>query len=250
MPFCAEVQFSAGMCNTSRAAHILVDGLKRSGPYCELLAFVRLKSAQGNDERENAMKRMIQLTVACVVVAATAGHVRAEMFTQTLTLLEQRNSSNDTLPFEFSFTGLEPIDPSTTTFTLDLVFEDLDLGEPERGETLSIIVDPYGVNAALGTFPITLTSIRNSYNADGTGQRIVDFSEIGGLSNLSDPFVVRLSPGGEVESRFGTEGFATLTLSYETVEAVPEPSTYAGLLGITCVSLLAYGWRRKRQQAA
>ncbi|TWU12868.1 hypothetical protein CA54_16940 [Symmachiella macrocystis] len=31
---------------------------------------------------------------------------------------------------------------------------------------------------------------------------------------------------------------------------VPEPSTYAGLLGITCVSLLAYGWRRKRQQAA
>jgi len=34
------------------------------------------------------------------------------------------------------------------------------------------------------------------------------------------------------------------------VAPVPEPSTYAGLLGITCVSLLAYGWRRKRQQAA
>ncbi|TWU06981.1 hypothetical protein CA54_53850 [Symmachiella macrocystis] len=30
---------------------------------------------------------------------------------------------------------------------------------------------------------------------------------------------------------------------------VPEPSTYAGLLGITGVSLLAYGWRRKRQHA-
>ena len=34
------------------------------------------------------------------------------------------------------------------------------------------------------------------------------------------------------------------------INPVPEPSTYAGLLGITCVSLLAYGWRRKRQQAA
>lgn len=35
-----------------------------------------------------------------------------------------------------------------------------------------------------------------------------------------------------------------------TVNVVPEPSTYAGLLGIASVSLLAYGWRRKQQQAA
>lgn len=30
-----------------------------------------------------------------------------------------------------------------------------------------------------------------------------------------------------------------------TVDPVPEPSTYAGLLGISCVSLLAYSWRKR-----
>ncbi|TWU06982.1 hypothetical protein CA54_53860 [Symmachiella macrocystis] len=49
----------------------------------------------------------------------------------------------------------------------------------------------------------------------------------------------------------GDGGYASRGLTLNVVEppseaAVPEPSTYAGLLGITCVSLLAYGWRKRR----
>ena len=57
-----------------------------------------------------------------------------------------------------------------------------------------------------------------------------------------------LGNSGSTSTYFGLTGVELFTIAPAAV--VPEPSTYAGLLGITCVSLLAYGWRRKRQQAA
>ncbi|TWU07308.1 hypothetical protein CA54_57140 [Symmachiella macrocystis] len=65
------------------------------------------------------------------------------------------------------------------------------------------------------------------------------------LDNISDNGTIRFTLT-ENNSPVGTR----IELDNVIVNPVPEPSTYAGLVGITCVSLLAYSWRSKRQQVA
>ncbi|WP_339908715.1 hypothetical protein [Symmachiella dynata] len=76
-----------------------------------------------------------------------------------------------------------------------------------------------------------------SSNVIFTFSRSID--TISGLNNLNDLLT---------EGSMSATVKATVIYTYDTT-VVPEPSTYAGLLGITCVSLLVCGWRHIRQQA-
>lgn len=177
-----------------------------------------------------------------VASSATAG------FIQTLTVDEERliPTDNTTAPFDFVFTGLQPIDPAGS-FTLDLRYENIDLDNTTvSGEFLSLIIGPGTLDLDLGEFEVTRNPA-GSWEASGIGQRVVSIAEIGGIGNFTDPFAIRIQGSPEVEVRDDEgNGFIELTLSYETTAAVPEPSTFA-LLGMGAAGLMAV--RRRRKQA-
>jgi len=247
------------------------------------------------------MKRMIQLTVACVVVmVSTAGQVRAEMvvlssiadaeitgdspFTgfdqwanrsdspSSETLFAERSSDGTEvlvvrdILIEFDLSGIADganISSATFAFSMGLtsepvdgvyviadVFEGIGLDRfPEpyyylnsntqpQGALQGPLRNPVGAGARI---ELDFTSIVQSFVDIGATYLTVQFSADSGESYN----IVRDFPSGG----YLPEQFPALAVDF-TPAAAPEPSTYAGLLGITCVSLLAYGIRRKRQQAA
>ena len=139
------------------------------------------------------------------------------------------------------------------TFPTDLPFATYGYGLVEAGSTGSIGLD----------FDFDVQEITLNFGGDGGGFEIFALNAGGVI--LDSLIVADLPASGLAPGPLTLNGPGIRFLRYEdpvagggasidnvmiTASAVPEPSTYAGLLGITCVSLLAYGWRRKRQQAA
>ncbi|WP_339908716.1 PEP-CTERM sorting domain-containing protein [Symmachiella dynata] len=96
-----------------------------------------------------------------------------------------------------------------------------------------------------GTETVTLLDQNSNDGVFGTSIAFSSTILLSDLDNSIDNGTIRFTLT-ENNSPVGTR----IELDNVQVNPVPEPSTYAGLLGITCVSLCAYGWRRKRQPAA
>tara|TARA_R110002096_G_scaffold51439_3_gene134477 strand:+ start:140 stop:847 length:708 start_codon:yes stop_codon:yes gene_type:complete len=83
-------------------------------------------------------------------------------------------------------------------------------------------------------------------NVEGTLSKGLSFRTMSG--NLTSGWAYNVT--GNTMTGLLLDDYQQRVFFTANAAVVPEPSTYAGLLGITCVSLLAYGVRRKRQQAA
>ncbi len=227
------------------------------------------------------MQRMIQLILYVAVLAATAAPGQAEIITFHYSgTVESLDFTNGT-PTEFA-----PGDTISGTYTFDSTTTDTD-SNPGIGVYVSsisslsttvgsytasfvnseIVVqdnffsasDFYQISGGSSSGPSVSGIPLNSFSLwlnDTTGTM---FSNDSLPLIPTDPATVPGSPQTFITlSFFGSDSggpnelgavYATLDTLTLVTEQVPEPSTYAGLLGITCVSLLAYGWRRNRQQA-
>ncbi len=181
---------------------------------------------------------VLGLMTASVAIATPAS---ASTFSQTQTAVEQDLNKDGTAdPFDFSFTGLDPVDASATGFTLDLDFVKLDLNNKST-EFLTAFFNPASQNINLGLFPLDEIFGSSEANVAGKGSVFVDFSKIGGLANFTEPFTIRLQPSKNVGA-FDAIGSASLTLSYDAADsstAVPEPMTILGLLTVAGIGAAA-----------
>ena len=94
----------------------------------------------------------------------------------------------------------------------------------------ALVWDNQNVSVYLNTIAAPVYSAVRSFNAANGGDSLF----FGTLS------------GGFDEARvasFGTGAFSTSMLNYQSVSAIPEPSTYAALIGVAALGLVA--WRRR-----
>ncbi|TWU09434.1 hypothetical protein CA54_46760 [Symmachiella macrocystis] len=201
------------------------------------------------------MKRAIISAVASVVVLLSSeGRIEAEIITFDL--------PSNTWQTDFDTAEVD-IEFRSHVFPWPTGYNDLtNVAYTDSGS--SLIIDLRSINNALVT--LNQFDLGNSLgNGGNTQYHIYDLSDLNNpilsVTNLQVPystnshstFSVNLSSNHGIRLQVGPDlnniGIDNIIFN-EPIAVVPEPSTYAGLLGITCVSLLAYGWWRKRQQAA
>ncbi len=131
--------------------------------------------------------------------------------------------------------------------------------DPTSGTSLALQNQFDPINVLYADHAIGINGTGNGQGAEATDE--ADYASLISNNNLAQnswnmqffdtmayPFDDRVN-GEYTISLKAFNGATLLSESCITVNVVPEPSTYAGLLGIASISLLAYGWRRKQQQA-
>lgn len=187
------------------------------------------------------MKRMIGIWIACVIVATvTSGKAQAEL------ILGELQEEAVVLSTDLSELAADLAGLSSEINEAKLEFPDYP-NEPV-------------LSAGFSHFAKTVATL-SKYRSDWERALAITIAKLnilvepvsqGELELLSESLAVLSVSIADLRDNVSeTElDFGDFVASARTAAAVPEPSTYAGLLGITCVSLVAYGWRRKRQQAA
>ncbi|TWU06980.1 hypothetical protein CA54_53840 [Symmachiella macrocystis] len=175
------------------------------------------------------MKRWIGISVACVALVVVAGkQVQAEIITTS-----------------FTGTVINPLPYAGTTGIGTFSYDDAGL----TGIGPEIVAAPSGLMIDFTIFGQTFTQLDDiQYNAfpqltllEGVPDYL-DFVIDEISTPIDEPNVLAI----RVQSDLTPDGLGGYTADVNLV-ITPEPSTYAGLLGIIGVSLLAYGWRRRKQ---
>ncbi|TWU06893.1 hypothetical protein CA54_52960 [Symmachiella macrocystis] len=212
------------------------------------------------------MKRMIQLTVACVAVlavvpTATFGEV---IEVGDLNIIDDLGNPSDGLRY-LDMTFSAGLSQAAALANAQSTYSNARLATPDEFDNLfeaSGIQLNGPIPASAGFTTGTSVSLSTGANYDGgalaaalgltVGNNLIVYTDPDGSDDTSSTRdLLQFGPTFVFVAQFsGVPSSNGGWLLVSDAAVVPEPSTYAGLLGITCVSLLAYDWRRKRQQAA